>query len=189
MAQFSFVADYDLRIFRFFSNADGERRMDVPLTTDYTRGLTVGLTESVTRANGRVTRVDYLDPDNTDLVVREDFTYAASSRTLIITWYREDGAAHSDTKTVVRVFADRDAVVREIFSLLREHGGGTANQNRNARRALLTAYREDFEDYAMSGDEQIIASITADATLGWLDNLVGGKSIREHITDRLDAAL
>lgn len=177
-----------IRIFRYVWGSAFLHPREGFMHIDYRRGLAVGLTEVVTKQNGRATRIDYEDPDNGDLIVREDYAYGPSKRTLTITWYTEKNEAWPETKTVETYYSNREEVVREIFSLLREHGGGTEAQNRTARRSLLSTHKDDFDDFILSGDQQIVASIQNDATHGWLDNQVAGQSIRQHIIDRLQAA-
>lgn len=81
--------------------------------------------------------------------------------------------------------------VQEIFNLLLGLNLGTPGQRRAGLRSLWSTYLPAWLSYTYFGDlgdaQSIDQLIAVDVTHAWLDNVVGGQTIRQGIIDRLNA--
>lgn len=117
----------DLKLFRYLTYEDLSRwpASEPPVGLNYRTGLARRLEREVVLDKGIVTFIRYHDsatvlPDGTrtysDLVIEEEHSYTrdvadfAVSRDVEISWFKEDGTAHSVTKILHKTYSNTESI-------------------------------------------------------------------------------
>jgi hypothetical protein len=210
----------DLKIFRYIEvNAYPDKKQP-PKQHDYKIGLTSKLQrKDIFDQWGTLTSAEFHADENlNDLIVKVDFVYAFSpygdvdNRTKTVTWYREDGTAHPDTKIMVKHYVNKPEMldanrrrrinvidimmidVRQYIAetMLALGQAATLLEAESAGIGLVRDLEKDLNTWRDVGDPTVITTITnADVnTHVFLDNVVGaiGKTIRQYMIDTLNTA-
>lgn len=139
-----------------------------------------------------------------DAVVRENHVYARDangfpiSRTVTITWLKEDGSDHPDTKVYTKFYSKLEAIregkvrrknlmdqlqIDVLGLIMMTETALTYDQQLALAQAFANANVMGMQAYVELNDKAFfIGSIQADTTTDWLDNLVpngGGATIRD----------
>lgn len=211
----------DVKIWRYVDRADASL-LDVPLDANYITDTNMRLhpTHAVV-VDGEIRRVEYyadatMDQQTgvvtyNDLVIAEDFVYTrdtvgfARARTQTITWYREDGSAHSTTKTRVKLYEPdesmregvrrrgniTDKLAMDLANWLMATQTQLANpQDRlDLGRAFMREYKIDFDMFVDASSSAILYLVrdNVEPEHAWLDDEIApGVTIRDSILDALN---
>ena len=162
-----------------------DSKLTVPAEINYKTQLTCILDRDVTITKGRLTNVDYKNPDNDELVLSVSVVYNDSTgnmtyplnRTTTRTWFTHDSSNHSllqYDKTVKLKRYDmeqttlegqkrRKLIVDRIFMMSIQLGYVTE------AKARVIAVNDLLQSYIIVGDTAIIDNVT-NTPETWLDN-------------------
>lgn len=192
-----------------------------PSDWDFTTGLSRRLHPTISlMIDGEVRQIDHYEQATmnadgsityTDLIVREEFVYTRDSigfalyRTQKITWFREDGTAHPDTKTRLKLY-ERDERMREgqrrranitdkLAMDLSEWLVATQTQEPDVQkridmgRAFMRAHKIGFDMFVDAAAKDILYEIRDDTNVAhaWLDQeKTTGVTVRKWMIDVLN---
>lgn len=212
----------DVKLYRY-TTARAVSRLAAPHGINFETGLTTRLhpTCSVV-VDGEVRRIDYYAQATMDhatgvvsyddLIVREDFAYQrdavgfARARTQTITWFRENGDPHPDTKTRVKLYEPQeslreghrrrgnitDKLAMDLAGWLMTTQTQLANpQDRlNLGRDFMRHHKISFDMFVEAASAQILYDVRDDAEPAhavWIDDeIAAGVTIRATILDALN---
>ena len=207
------VVDQRPKVLRYTDNPDFQ-------SVDYIRGLTIRLQpQLIFNIRGELTQVNYfaeetLDgngfPSYQDLIVREDYTYVrlpqppnfALSRTVLITWFNEDGTANVNTKPRIKHYSTTGERIAEaarrrqnILTKIQEDsliflvvaGGLSQIEAVGAGFQFFGVYAAQVGLYRDIGTAApLLSAVTSDNQITWLNIAIGpDRTIRDHIIEIL----
>lgn len=197
------------KIYRYLDEGDAESRDPLvpPFPYNYNTGLTRRLHPKRIFDHGEMQRVEFYadatpQPNGSviydDLVLTEDYVYVrdsvgfAESRTLTITWYREDETPHPNTKLMEKIYpldermqegkrrrgnvVDNLSLTVSGLLLMTElaNNGGDQQATLDMGRALLADYAVEIDNFVEASIQTLYTRLLAETNYAWLDNDIGG---------------
>lgn len=215
-----------LKIYRYIDkNAMYTDNTVVPKGLDYKGGLTIRLfPKPFIENNGFLRKMEYyanaafnsatLSWDLSDKILEADFTYQIDpatefvvARTKKVTWFREDGVAHPDTKTMFKPYSllqmDEEAIRRRsnvvglikielarfnAWALAQQFPNPATRPNANdSIKGIAAVFAPYMSSFVQAGDKSII-KFTQNLQMSFLELRIpwqGNKTVREFILSRL----
>jgi len=215
------IEDLHCRVFSFML-PDYAAQFDCtepPVTVDYTHELTQRLQPILTNVyKGEVRQIIYYESATHDAygqlvgtnpVVKEDFVYVRDiakmviSRTLTISWYRNDGTVHPTTKVMEKLYAPQEKIAegqrlrKNIIDFCQPTVLGMimATEQVDYDTAITlgaeisNTYSNEINSWVnASRGNTLIQTVTDNTSIAWLDNVVNaqGLTIRGYLLDQLN---
>jgi hypothetical protein len=190
-----------------------------PVTVDYTHELTQRLQPILTNVyKGEVRQIIYYESATHDAygqlvgtnpIVKEDFVYVRDvakmvvSRTLTISWYRNDGTVHPTTKVMEKLYSPQEKIAEgqrlrkniidfcqpTVLAMIMATEQVDYNTAITLGAELSNTYSNEINSWVnASRGNTLIQTVLENNTIAWLDNVVDaqGHTIRDHILDQLN---
>lgn len=75
--------------------------------------------------------------------------------------------------------------VAHDLAVFGKNEGYTQNQTRGAIETLFSTFAAEWSLYILIGSDALSTAIANDVSIAWLDTVVGGKTVRTRIIERL----
>lgn len=193
------------KIYRYLAPENNWKLFDPPHSVDYRTDLERRLHPERIFIHGELQTVNYYDDVTVeadgsltfaDKVLTEQYVYVrdvalfAVSRTLTITWDREDDSSHPETKQMLKFYSpaekiqegkrrrgniiDRLSNIVSGYLLATElaNNGGDIQMTLNMGRDLLKFYKTQIDLFVEGSIPDLYNDVLADVTHAWLDNVV-----------------
>lgn len=209
------------KIYRYLSPQTNWKVYEPPVEVDYRTDLDRRLHPERIFVQGELQQVNYYDDVTveadgsltfTDKILTEDYVYVrdvalfAVSRTLTITWYREDDSSHPTTKQMLKFYSAaekvqegkrrRGNIVDKLENMVAGYllatelanNGGDVQATLDMGRDFLKTYKTQIDLFVEGSIQDLYNDILADTTYPWLDNVISAPSttIRDAITAEIN---
>lgn len=211
----------DIRIYDFIPYKNKYSKLEPPVDYDFITGLTTKLHRKSIIVKGECTSEEYYESFNgttyTRLIVKEESLFVRDaigfpiSKTVTISWYKNNGESHPTKKTWVKYYSDIekisegktrrgnlvDALQRPCIGLISIALTGSQTPTFSVilqGRAFLAEYKDELENFISSSNKDVLdcfsnplnANYPTTTKYSWIDSMTPyGITIRQFLINSL----